>query len=74
MLAWLDRIYAAPVWLITNLACRFVPKTHPWHKKWFTLGDWRTRRLSLVKQVDAMMWVSLACMPVVLVRLILTKP
>lgn len=46
MLAWLDRIYAAPVWLLTNLACRFVPKTHPWHKRWFTLEDWRTRRLS----------------------------
>lgn len=69
MLAWVDRIYAAPVWLITNLTCRFVPKTHPWHKRWFTLEDWRTRRLSLVKQVDAVMWVTLICVPTILYRI-----
>ena len=74
MLAWLDRIYAAPVWLMTR-GIVAVSLSHPWHERRFSLEDWRLGRTPLTKQVDMTMWVSLACMTVVAYRLItLPKP
>lgn len=70
---WLDSIYAFPVWALTRAIVAMSPK-HPWHGRRFSLEDWRSNRTNVTMNVDMTMWVSLACMSVVLVRLILTKP
>ena len=49
MLAWLDRIYAAPVWLMTR-GIVAVSRSHPWHERRFSLEDWRLGRTPLTKQ------------------------
>ena len=70
----LDRIYAAPVWLLTRAIVAMSPR-HPWHTRRFSLEDWRLGRTPLTKQVDLTMWVCLVCMGVVIYRLItLPKP
>jgi hypothetical protein len=35
----------------------FLPKSHPWRMRWFTLGDWTTKRTTLTKDFDTIFWI-----------------
>ena len=65
----LDRIYAAPVWLLTRAIVAMSPR-HPWHTRRFSLEDWRLGRTPLTKQVDLTMWVCLVCTTFITCRLL----
>jgi hypothetical protein len=30
-----------PTWLLVNILDIFLPITHPWHKRYFSMRDWR---------------------------------
>lgn len=57
---WADAVLAFPAWLVVNLVNRWLPVTHRWHKKWFTLMDWTTRRTNLQRQFDVVWWLGIA--------------
>lgn len=69
ILGGLDSTFAFPVWLMTNLTLRVVPKTHPWHKRWFTLLAWRLGRTGFVKVLDLLIWESTILVPILIYRL-----
>ena len=69
VIGFLDGTFAFPVWLATNIMLRFVPTTHPWHKRWFTLLAWRLGRTGFVKVLDFLIWESLILVPILIYRL-----
>ncbi|NIQ80612.1 MAG: hypothetical protein GTN93_21470 [Anaerolineae bacterium] len=47
---------AIPTWFLTNLFTPFLPKSHKWHGRYFTLRDWHRGRTELTVQFDFVFW------------------
>ena len=56
--------WAIPTWLLTNLITQFLPKTHEWHKRHFTLHDWAHGRTDLTMKFDSVLWGLLLWIPI----------
>lgn len=48
---------AIPTWFFTaSLIVPFLPKSHPWHGRRFTLGEWHAGRTTYTKFIDFLLW------------------
>jgi hypothetical protein len=50
---------AIPTWFLTNLFTPFLPKSHKWSGRYFTLRDWHHGRTDLTVQFDLVFWVGI---------------
>jgi len=53
---------AFPTWIITRLLGPFLPVTHPWYGRKFTLQHWASHQTSLCRVFDYALWVWLPLM------------
>lgn len=49
-------LWAIPTWCLTNLFVPFLPETHPWKNRFFSLPDWAYGRKGLTKNIDSALW------------------
>lgn len=47
---------AWPSWMLTRALCPFLPKTHPWRGRRFSLKDWYLGRTKFTMDFDTVMW------------------
>lgn len=50
-------LVAIPTWIFTRLLNPFLPATHPWHGRRFTLQDWATNQTALCRIFDWALWI-----------------
>ena len=51
---------------MTMIMIPFLPKTHPWHGRHFTLEDWYVNATPDCRQFDLTGWMMLICVSLVL--------
>lgn len=51
-------IRAFPTWCITLMAVPFLPKSHPWHGRYFKIKDWYDRQTKLCMYFDIFFWLT----------------
>jgi len=49
-------IASLPTWIMTNAMTPFMPSTHPWKWRWFTLSEWAVSRTPLTILFDTLAW------------------
>lgn len=54
----MDKWLALPTWLLTNLMTPFMKKSHPWHRRYFTLEDWAAGETPMCRETDIGLWLS----------------
>lgn len=64
----MTKLFAFPTWALTMVMLNFVPASHPWHGRAFSLGDWATHRTALTRVLDVVFWVWIITICGVLVR------
>lgn len=60
---------ALPTWLVTLVMLPFLPKTHPWHGRRFTLYDWYEHQTPLCRDFDFVMWINGVILALVLLSI-----
>lgn len=51
---------ALPAWLLTCCVRRWLPESHPWRQRRFTLHEWYAGRTRLCTLLDMSMWSSVS--------------
>ena len=62
----MKKLIALPTWVMTMIMIPFLPKTHPWHCRHFTLEDWYVNATPDCRQFDLTGWMMLICVSLVL--------
>ncbi len=57
-----DRLLIVPAWLVSLACVPFLPETHPWHGRWFRLGDFARHATGLSYEFAIVFWVLGICM------------
>lgn len=57
-----------PTWLLTMAIIPWLPDTHPWHGRRFSLADWSRGATVLTVQFGMVFWTSAICIAVMLCR------
>ncbi len=52
----MEKWMSLPTWLLTNLVTPFMPKGHPWHRRYFTLEDWAECQTPMCQEYDFGLW------------------
>lgn len=65
----LNAIGAFPTWAITNVVIQFVPKSHPWHGRTFSLRYWHAHQTPLCRSIDVLFYLSVASFVITLALL-----
>jgi hypothetical protein len=55
------KYFSLPTWIATRLVQPFLPVTHPFHNRPFTLDDWKNGQTDLCRWFDWAIWISLIC-------------
>lgn len=50
---------AIPTWLMTRIVQRWLPSTHAWYRRKFTLAEWARGRTTDCKIFDLLFWFQL---------------
>lgn len=53
-------IGAFPTWALTNAVTPFLPASHPWHGRTFSLRDWHAGQTPLCRLLDIAFFWSMA--------------
>lgn len=60
---------AFPTWAIVSALLPFLPKTHPWYRRTFSLRDWHAHQTPLCRAIDVLFYASWACFAALLALL-----
>ena len=53
-------IASIPTWAVVRMLYPFLPKSHPWHGRRFTLREWWEGQTDVCRMFDGLFWIHLA--------------
>jgi len=55
--SFLTCLRAIPTWFLTCLLEPFLPASHPWKGKYYSLSEWARGQTSMCKEFDWVFWI-----------------
>lgn len=49
-------LFSLPTWIVTRILIPFLPPSHPWHGRPFTLADWSAKQTDFCRFFDMVLW------------------
>jgi hypothetical protein len=58
--------FSLPTWLLTRALLPFLPKTHAWYGRRFTLAEWAQGQTAMCREFDYVFWAITGALCIVL--------